>query len=258
MLKIEANKGFTAPKIDNAGTRGEAASAGGFEGTEMEGEDFATVLQNLTGKKSDSLPKETQTAKQKDSRSESDNKTGKTDDDSTKQARENRSAQREEQAGAANARFAGNENVLVEAESSLPPARAILHIADMERIVASLRSQTFEGNNQVVITLKNSVFDGLQIKLTAHENHRVTAELIAANEKVKAQLDARSGELADLLRQRGIKLSNLQTSVSAETNSDKRDGQNAGSLETVTNQKPLVEAETEEIESSETASSYRV
>lgn len=258
MLKIEANKGFTAPRINNAGTRGEAASAEGFEGTEMEGEDFATVLQNLTGKKSDSLPKETQTAKQKDSRSESDNKADKTDDDSTKQARENRSAQREEQAGAANARFAGNENIAVEAESSLPPARAILHIADMERIVASVRSQAFEGNNQVVITLKNSVFDGLQIKLTADESRRVTAELIAANEKVKAQIDARSGELADLLRQRGVKLSSLQTSVSADANSDKRNGQNTESLETVTSMKPSILSETEEIESSETASSYRI
>jgi hypothetical protein len=103
------------------------------------------------------------------------------------------------------------------------PARSILHVADLERIVSAVRAQLVEGGRHVVtIELRRSVLEGLQVKLSADGAGRVTAEFIAASERVRSQIDARSSELADLLRGRGVNLASLRTSV--ETGGDTRGG----------------------------------
>src|SRR5687767_14583837 len=43
------------------------------------------------------------------------------------------------------------------AENSVPAARAILHVADLERIVSTIRTQNFKTPQQVIIDLKHSV-----------------------------------------------------------------------------------------------------
>jgi hypothetical protein len=93
-------------------------------------------------------------------------------------------------------------------------ARAILHVADLERIVSAVRAQVVEGGRHVVtIELRRSVLEGLKVKLTADGGGRVTAEFIAASERVRSHLDARAGELAELLRGRGVNLAALRTGV---------------------------------------------
>jgi hypothetical protein len=93
-------------------------------------------------------------------------------------------------------------------------ARAILHVADLERIVSAVRAQLVEGGRHVVtIELRRSVLEGLKVKLTAEGGGRVTAEFVAASERVRSQLDARAGELAELLRGRGVNLAALRAGV---------------------------------------------
>jgi hypothetical protein len=95
-------------------------------------------------------------------------------------------------------------------------ARSILHVADLERIVSAVRSQIADGGRHVVtIELRRSVLEGLKVRLSADAGGRVTAEFIAASERVRSQLDARATELADLLRGRGVQLAALRTGVEA-------------------------------------------
>lgn len=101
----------------------------------------------------------------------------------------------------------------VETSTAAPPARAILHVADLERIVSAVRSNAFAGSKQVTIDLKNSVLDGLQIQLTMTEQGNLKAEFIALNEQIKKQLDARKGELQSVLKDRSIKLAELKIRV---------------------------------------------
>lgn len=106
-------------------------------------------------------------------------------------------------------------------------ARAILHVADLERIVSAVRAQLAEGGRHVVtIELRRSVLEGLKVTLTAEGGGRVSAEFIAASERVRSQLDARAGELAELLRGRGVNLSALRTGV--ETGAGATGGEGGG------------------------------
>lgn len=99
------------------------------------------------------------------------------------------------------------------------PARAILHIADLERIVAAVRTQLVSGNRQeVTLELHRSVLEGLRVRLTTDAQGRVNAEFIAATEKVRAQLDARSADLSALLRGRGVELASLLMTVGGNGN----------------------------------------
>lgn len=99
------------------------------------------------------------------------------------------------------------------------PARAILHIADLERIVAAVRTQLHPGGRQeVTLELHRSVLEGLRVRLTTDAQGRVNAEFIAATEKVRAQLDARSADLSALLRGRGVELASLHMSVGGNGN----------------------------------------
>jgi hypothetical protein len=102
-----------------------------------------------------------------------------------------------------------------ETNITAPPARAILHVADLERIVSAVRSDSFAGSKQVTIDLKNSVLDGLRIQLTLTEQGNLKAEFIALNEQIKKQLDARKNELQSVLKDRSIKCGELKIRVLA-------------------------------------------
>lgn len=100
-----------------------------------------------------------------------------------------------------------------ETNTSTPQARSILHVADLERIVSAVRSESFAGAKQVTIDLKNSVLDGLRIQLTLTEQGTLKAEFLALNEQIKKQLEARKNELQSVLKDRSIKCSELIISV---------------------------------------------
>ncbi len=94
-------------------------------------------------------------------------------------------------------------------EISVPAARSILHVADLERIISAIRTQNLKNVQQVVIALKHSVLEGLQIKLTIDENGTLKAEFLALSEQIKNQLNARKQELTQIFRERGVKLYDL-------------------------------------------------
>lgn len=105
-----------------------------------------------------------------------------------------------------------------------PGARMILHIADLERIVSAVRTQTVAGGvREVTIELRRSVLEGLRVKLSTDGAGRVTAEFLAASERVRAQVDARASELAELMRSRGINLGEVRASV-GDSGADSRGG----------------------------------
>jgi hypothetical protein len=111
------------------------------------------------------------------------------------------------------------------AVSEAPNARAILHIADLEKIVSAVRAQALGGGrHEITIELRHSVLEGLRVKLSTSENGRLSAEFIAASERLRAQLDARAPELADILRARGVNLGELRTSVGAGDHRSAGDG----------------------------------
>jgi hypothetical protein len=87
-------------------------------------------------------------------------------------------------------------------ESAAPAARAVLHVADLERIIATIRTENFQNQKQIIIALKNSVLQGLQIKLTLNENGKLKAEFLASGQQIKKQLSQRKNELAEILKNR--------------------------------------------------------
>jgi hypothetical protein len=97
--------------------------------------------------------------------------------------------------------------------TSVPQARALLHVADLERIVSGVRSNSFADSKQVTIDLKNSVLDGLRVQLTLTEQGNLKAEFLALNEQIKKQLEARKNELQSILKDRSIKCSELKITV---------------------------------------------
>lgn len=233
-MKIETTKNFAPSKINSASaakSSGDSINTDGADESGSQTNNFASVLEGLGNKSKNSQSKAPDLAKPKERSDKSDVKSdGKSNtklrsdkqplEDQTDGEKLKDEQPRDDAAAASHARGGNIENSAVEPETSIPPARSILHIADLERIVSGIRSSTFENGSQIEITLKNSVFDGLKIKLRTDENRRVTAEFVAANDKIKGQIDARSSELADVLKQRGVKLNGLQTSVGAETSGD--------------------------------------
>lgn len=237
MLKIDSTKNFSAPSVgrsklnsSNSGENSRSVDDSSSEDLSVESHNFARVLENLS---KETKPEKQTSDQSKEVKKDTDKFHEKNDN---KPVLENQRDQKSDDRGlnqsaaaAANSRAALQENNVVEAEQFVPPARSIMHVADLERIVSGFRTQLVDGNQQVVITLKNSVFSGLQIKLTTDENRRVTAEFIASNEKIKAQLDLRANELTSLLRQRGVQLNSLQTTVdsgSSDNNQNQHQAEN--------------------------------
>lgn len=96
------------------------------------------------------------------------------------------------------------------AEAAAPAARSILHVADLERIISTIRTENFQNQKQVTIALKNSVLQGLQIKLTITENGKLKAEFLALNEQIKKQLNQRKNELSEILHNRSPLFSEVE------------------------------------------------
>lgn len=101
-------------------------------------------------------------------------------------------------------------NTKINSDISTPPARSILHIADLERIISTIRTEKFQTAQQALITLKNSVLEGLQIKITLAENGTFKAEFLALNKQIKKQIDARKKELHDILRSRSLNFTQIE------------------------------------------------
>ncbi len=97
-------------------------------------------------------------------------------------------------------------------ENASPAARKILHIADLERIISTIRSENFQNEKKVTIALKNSILEGLQIKLTIDNNGQIKAEFLAINEQLKKQLNLRKKELSEILRNRAAVFAEIEIS----------------------------------------------
>lgn len=100
-------------------------------------------------------------------------------------------------------------------------ARSILHIADLERLVSIIRTQiNLGGQREIILQLKRSVLEGLQVKILTDPAARVQIEFLAANEKVRQQIESHSQELAGILRGRGINLETLKTTIDSGSRQD--------------------------------------
>ncbi len=95
-------------------------------------------------------------------------------------------------------------------DNSAPAARAILHVADLERIVSSVRTESFQTSRQLTIALKNSIMQGLEIKLTIMEDGKLKAEFLALNEQIKKQLNMRKKELSEIIQNRAGLFSEIE------------------------------------------------
>lgn len=95
-------------------------------------------------------------------------------------------------------------------ENPVAAARSILHVADLERIVATIRTETFQNSKQVQIALKNSVLKGLEIKLTIDANGKLKAEFLSQDSQVTKQLKARKRELNEIFIQRAVNFSEIE------------------------------------------------
>lgn len=93
-------------------------------------------------------------------------------------------------------------------------ARSILHIADLERMVSAVRKLTkLDGKREITLELKRSVLEGLKVKIAMGDASQVQIEFLAANEKVRSQIENHSEELANILRGRGVNLQFLRASI---------------------------------------------
>ena len=93
-------------------------------------------------------------------------------------------------------------------------ARSILHIADLERMVSAVRTQTgLGGKREIYLELKRSVLKGLKVKISTDPAAQVQIQFLAAHEKVRSQIEDHSEELAEILRGRGINLQYLTTTI---------------------------------------------
>jgi len=98
-------------------------------------------------------------------------------------------------------------------------AHAILHSADLERIVTACQVQLgANGQQEVTLILSRSMLEGLQVKVTTDGAGRVSANFLAANEGINSLLNTRSAELAEMLRARGIDLAGFKSSVATSAN----------------------------------------
>ena len=97
-----------------------------------------------------------------------------------------------------------------------PGARQILHASDIDTILTTVRTELAGSQPQVTLDLPRSVLQGLRVKLGADRTGRISVEFIARNESVRSQIAARSPDLIDMLRLRGIELATFKTSVSGD------------------------------------------
>ena len=108
-------------------------------------------------------------------------------------------------------------------------ARSILHIADLERMISVVRKQiSLGGKREITLELKRSLLEGLKVKITTGDAAQTEIEFLAANDKIRSQIENRSEELAEILRGRGI---NLQSLTATLDFGDYKDSSSAGNVE---------------------------
>lgn len=99
-------------------------------------------------------------------------------------------------------------------------SRPIVHTTDLNSIVTACQVQlAANGQKEVTLELSHSMLEGLRVKLTSNGAGRITADFLTANEGIKTMLDGRSLELIELLRSRGINLTEFKSSVAADAHS---------------------------------------
>lgn len=108
----------------------------------------------------------------------------------------------------------------VVSDLSTLPARSVFHVADIERIVASVRMQKNSEGLSVTISLRHSVFEGLEFKVSFEKHRGITAELIAPNEAVKAAIADKMDALKSILAERGVDLGSLDISMGDNSSSE--------------------------------------
>lgn len=168
-------------------------------------------------------PSENDRSEKKSADSESDSSVDKTSDGRKDEAIEGKTGKRDDQKSSSGDSEGGDGSAWAPApvpsgesiseRNAAPQARSILHVADLERIVSAVRSDSFAGAKEITIDLKNSVLDGLQIKLSLNEQGNLKAEFLALNEQIKKQLDARKSELESVLKDRSIKINELKVTL---------------------------------------------
>lgn len=122
-----------------------------------------------------------------------------------KNSSQNQSGEKNEEENAFAQPFLNLQSIgKTDVEFTAPAARSILHIADLERIVSTIRTEKFQTNSQALITLKNSVLESLQIKITITESGKLKAEFLALNKQIKKQIESRKKEIIDILRSRSL------------------------------------------------------
>jgi len=230
--RAPARKGWQAGEGAAAEDAGEAGAAAG--------RDFASVLEEVTrprerGGSDEAGDSETLDAKPRE-RAEAE-----------PEARRREERQGDTGGDAAGGGFEHRANVReAAANSDAAAARSILHIADLERLVSAVRTQTLAGGvREVTIDLRRSVLEGLRVRLTLDGGGRVAAEFLAGSERVRAQVEARSAELAEVMRGRGLNLTSLRVAVAADSSgreANERGGQ--GYAPRVAGARPAAAAET--------------
>jgi hypothetical protein len=97
-------------------------------------------------------------------------------------------------------------------------ARSILHIADLERLISTIRAQSqLGGKREIILQMRRSVLEGLQVKITTDPGAKVQIEFLVANDKVRSEVEKHSSELAEILRGRGVNLETLKTTVRSDS-----------------------------------------
>ncbi|MER3427740.1 MAG: hypothetical protein C4334_06520 [Pyrinomonas sp.] len=174
---------------------------------------FADVFEEVTRS---AQRRERSEADQSEDRCDDKERTGQAEREPEAHRREEKRSRSDAESGFGG--WSGSFNADTETNATeAPNARAILHIADLERIVSAIRLQVLGNRREVIIQLQRSVLEGLRVKLSADEMGRIMAEFIAASERARAQIEARANELMAIMRSRGINLASLRTSVGAET-----------------------------------------
>ena len=130
--------------------------------------------------------------------------------------------------------FSGNSSISGPLLNDNFAARSILHIADLERMVSTIRLQTnSEGGREVVLRLKHSVMEGLQVKILTDPAARVEVQFLAANETMRTRIAENSAELTAILQGRGINLAEIKTSVQADAGGDPNDRSSSFDVESL-------------------------
>lgn len=142
-----------------------------------------------------------------------------------------------------------------EMTSEVTPRR-ILHVVDMEKIVATVRAQTFSGNEaQATIQLSHSILNGLSIKLQTDARGRVSAEITATTEAAKRIVDAHARELHEMLQARGLDVTSFSTSLAEDGGGSFAGGDGGASAQSAFGRQGFAEPAAEAAETvSETAS----